>query len=85
MRVKDSQHLSVKPESTALNYLKEKEEDYTHLREAYDKLTVAFADAEKIPADIAAKLKRLGDHLKEFNRLLEEYRNFLKENGVDIV
>lgn len=71
-------------ESVALKYLKEKEEEYTYLREAHDKLTNAFDDSEKIPAEISAKLKQLGDKLKEFNQLLEDYRNFLKDNGVDI-
>ena len=79
MRVDDSPHLSVKPESVALKYLKEKEEEYVCLQEAHDKLTDALSDDEKIPAEISEKLKRLGDQLKELNQLLEDYRNFLKD------
>jgi hypothetical protein len=79
MRVNDSPHLSVKPESVALKYLEEKEEEYMYLREAHDKLTDALSDDEKIPAEISEKLKRLGDQLEELKQLLKDYRNFLKD------
>ncbi len=84
MRVNDCPHLSVKPESVALKYLEEKEEAYMSLREAHDKLTNAFADAEKTPDEISEKLKQLGDKLKELDQLLEDYRKFLRDNGADI-
>lgn len=84
MRMNDSPHLSVKPESVALKYLREKEEEYRYLREAHDRLTNAFSDVEEIPIEISKKLKRLDDQLNEFDRLLEEYRKFLRDNGVDI-
>ena len=84
MQANDSSHLSVKMESLALKYLEEKEKQYMYLREAYEKLINALADDEKIPAEILAKLKRLGDQLKELDQLLEDYRKFLRDNGVDI-
>ena len=84
MQANDSSHLSVKMESLALKYLEEKEKQYMYLREAHEKLINALADDEKIPAEILAKLKRLGDQLKDLDQLLEDYRKFLRDNGVDI-
>lgn len=84
MQVNDSPHLSIKPMSASLMYLKEKEKKYMLLREAYDKLTNAFSKTEEIPVEISAKLKRLGDQLDELEQLLKDYRKFLIDNGVDI-
>ena len=83
MQVNDPSHVSVKPESVALMYLKEKEK-YMLLREAYDKLTNAFSKAEEIPVEISVKLKRLSDRLDELEQLLKKYQKFFIDDDIDI-
>lgn len=77
-------HLSVKPMSISLMYLKEKEEQYMYLREVYDKLVNAFAKDEKIPVEISVKLNQLSDKLDELELLIKDYRKFLEDNNIDI-
>lgn len=83
MQVNDSSHVSAKPESVALMYLKEKEK-YMLLREECDKLTNAFSKAEEIPVEISVKLKRLSDRLDELEQLLKKYQKFFIDDDIDI-